>query len=774
MNNRPPTQPEPASGINVGDIYYVLFRHKWKIILLSLAGLLAAAAFYFLKPPPYESQAELLIKYVPQAGTLPVLGSDQKVVVPDSRGFDIINSEIQIMSSMDLAEQAATNIGAAAILAKVGGGSNALAAAAYILRNFEAAPAGQGGGKGGGGAGIGSSSVIVVSFKHPDPEIVQPVLHELLNDYLQKQREIHSAGGQFTEALEKEVATLGLQLNDTEQQLANLKNKANTTSLDDTRKDLADQAAKIQNAVWDAEAELAGYEEAMKQAGVAPAEAPAPATNAPPAVPQDQIDAYNSISASLDALHKKEQGYILQGFTSSNALVRDMDGQIASQQTARDELQKKYPQITSLGTTSPTSAGQPARPVVDHQMQIAQVAALKAKLKAWDSQLVQIQMQATNLNNIAPSIAQLEQMKMIQEANYQNLSTGIEKSHIDQALDNGNTAPNINWVQQPSPPFQDWKKTYKTLGMLAFGGIAAGFALAFLIEFVLDRSIRRPAEVVSKLKMLLFLSIPDLSRNGHVRLAGTAERRQLPLSAAAESNGTAAPAGGGVAVAQTNGSVQVVSLERNPALHPFCEALRDRLIVYFEVRNLTHKPKLVAVTSANRGAGVSSIAAGLAASLSETGDGNVLLVDMNLEQGAAQQFYKGKAGCGLDTALQPETKADALVQENLYVVNGNANSAELPRILPKRFAALVPRLKASEYDYIIFDMPPVSQTSLTSRLARFMDMVLLVVESEKSDREVVQQANNWLAESGATVGAVLNKTRQYTPKRLHQEFLDEK
>ena len=107
-------------------------------------------------------------------------------------------------------------------------------------------------------------------------------------------------------------------------------------------------------------------------------------------------------------------------------------------------------------------------------------------------------------------------------------------------------------------------------------------------------------------------------------------------------------------------------------------------------------------------------------------------------------------------------------------MNGNANSAELPRVLPKRFAALVPRLKASDYDYIIFDMPPVTQTSLTSRLARFMDMVLLVVESEKNDREVVQQANTWLAESGATVGAVLNKTRQYVPKRLHQEFLHDK
>jgi polysaccharide biosynthesis transport protein len=124
--------------------------------------------------------------------------------------------------------------------------------------------------------------------------------------------------------------------------------------------------------------------------------------------------------------------------------------------------------------------------------------------------------------------------------------------------------------------------------------------------------------------------------------------------------------------------------------------------------------------------------------------------------------------------LKIETKQDALVGQNLYVVNGNAKSTELPGILPKRFAALVPRLKASDYDYIIFDMPPVSQTSLTSRLSRFMDMVLLVVESEKTGRELVQQANTWLAESGATVGAVLNKTRQYVPERLHQEFLGDK
>lgn len=52
-----------------------------------------------------------------------------------------------------------------------------------------------------------------------------------------------------------------------------------------------------------------------------------------------------------------------------------------------------------------------------------------------------------------------------------------------------------------------------------------------------------------------------------------------------------------------------------------------------------------------------------------------------------------------------------------------------------------------------------------------MDMVLLVIESEKTNREAVQHATALLAESKANVSAVLNKTRSYVPTKLHQEFL---
>jgi hypothetical protein len=62
-------------------------------------------------------------------------------------------------------------------------------------------------------------------------------------------------------------------------------------------------------------------------------------------------------------------------------------------------------------------------------------------------------------------------------------------------------------------------------------------------------------------------------------------------------------------------------------------------------------------------------------------------------------------------------------------------------VLPKRFSHLVPMMKASDYDYIIFDMPPVSEISITPRLARFMDMVLLVVESEKTSRDAAARVS---------------------------------
>jgi len=143
---------------------------------------------------------------------------------------------------------------------------------------------------------------------------------------------------------------------------------------------------------------------------------------------------------------------------------------------------------------------------------------------------------------------------------------------------------------------------------------------------------------------------------------------------------------------------------------------------------------------------------------------------MDKQDGEAHHFYRGKLSCGLEEALEKEKRDEALVHDNLYLAKELGANDALPRVLPKRFSHLVPKMRASDYDYIIFDMPPVNQISITPRLARFMDMVLLVVESEKTNRETASRAATVLAESKTNVGIVLNKSRNYLPRALQQDI----
>ena len=195
-------------------------------------------------------------------------------------------------------------------------------------------------------------------------------------------------------------------------------------------------------------------------------------------------------------------------------------------------------------------------------------------------------------------------------------------------------------------------------------------------------------------------------------------------------------------------------------------------MAYFEINNQAQKrPKLVGLTACADGAGVTTLASGLAASLSRVGNGNVLLVDMNVDEGVARSFYNGKPGCGLMEALEPDAPARAEAQGNLYVARIKQQAQNEPTpILVQGFNQLMPKLKASDYDYIIFDLPPVSQTSSTPRFSGYMDIVLLVLESERTGQQMAAKASALMQESRAKVATVLNKYRRHVPAALAQDL----
>ena len=85
-----------------------------------------------------------------------------------------------------------------------------------------------------------------------------------------------------------------------------------------------------------------------------------------------------------------------------------------------------------------------------------------------------------------------------------------------------------------------------------------------------------------------------------------------------------------------------------------------------------------------------------------------------------------------------------------------------------RVQALVGELRSAEAGVVATGQ---DATEWVPRLAGLMDMVLLVIESEKTNQDVVKKVNALLKESKANVSTVLNKTHNYVPEKLHQEYL---
>ena len=729
-----------APGLNLADIYYILFRHKWKIIVLSAAGFLAAALIYFQQPLVYSSEAKLFIRYVLEA-RLPTsgLGSDPQIKTPDAGGANIINSEIEIIKSWDLAAQVVDAIGPGKIIGTGGGDTNKNLAVA-ILRTgltLESLP---------------RSDILRIVFRHPNHEIVQPVLTQLIDAYRLKHVEIHRSIGAFDDVLREQTDALRLQLALTEAALRSAKTNLGLMSIEDAKKAYTEETSKIREVLFNTQMELAERQAALQERQKlmpVPVEA---STNQPEvAVPSAKIQEYKSVSSRLESFRKREAELLAQ-YTEENKWVQDIREQIESAAKRQMNLEAEYPKLAKLQPPS----YQPGSPVRDSSDDILQISALQVKLQLLKAHLEKLTADAKAVNELEPAITELQRQKDLEEGKYRHFTTSLEQARFDAALSTGKML-NISVTQTPSPPYLESKPLVKTLAIIVGAGVFGGIALAFVLELFFDQTVRRPVEIETRLRLPLFLTIPYTRRNGHLRLPEGSPAKTLQPSAGkpTEAPNEPAPSTG-----------EVAPWQAGDGLRSYYEALRDRLVTFFEIRNLTHKPKLIAVTGCAKGAGVTTIATGLAASLSETGDGSVLLVDMTVGQAAAHPFFKGKAACGLADALEGEKRDTAMVQANLYMAAEGGNGDRLPRILPRHFNSLVPKLKASDYDYIIFDMPPVNQISITPRLAGFMDMVLLVIESEKTDREAVKRAASMLAESKANVSTILNKNRNYVPKRL--------
>ena len=171
------------------------------------------------------------------------------------------------------------------------------------------------------------------------------------------------------------------------------------------------------------------------------------------------------------------------------------------------------------------------------------------------SHLSDLQRQTEQLYALAPQIKELERSREIEENNYKYFQASLEKARVDEALD-PSKMPNISVVQSPSIALRTSRELKKIVLGLAGGGIALGLAFAFLIDLVLNRTVKRPLEIEMLLGMPPMLSIPYV--NGR-------NRWRLPL-----------PGRGSLTLQRAQSPAP---WESGHFVRTFAEAIRDRLIL---------------------------------------------------------------------------------------------------------------------------------------------------------------------------------------------------
>jgi capsular exopolysaccharide synthesis family protein len=186
-----------------------------------------------------------------------------------------------------------------------------------------------------------------------------------------------------------------------------------------------------------------------------------------------------------------------------------------------------------------------------------------------------------------------------------------------------------------------------------------------------------------------------------------------------------------------------------------------RTSVIFSSKN--RQRKVILITSTGPQEGKSSTAANLARTLAVAGD-KVVLLDCDLRRPIQHAIHGLERDHGLTNYLsEPVDKTDwsGYMKQSgsaeLYVFSCGPIPPSPPELLgSERFLNLLTDLR-DKYDWIILDSPPAASLADASLLSAVSDMVILVVQHNKTDRDIVAKTVQKLhAVNPIIAGSVLN------------------
>ena len=256
-------------------------------------------------------------------------------------------------------------------------------------------------------------------------------------------------------------------------------------------------------------------------------------------------------------------------------------------------------------------------------------------------------------------------------------------------------------------------------------GTLIGVVIAYLVE-INDKSFRNPNEISAQ------LGIPII---GHIPVFPKAAPQLLQ--------------------SKVDGSLVAFSRPKSR----MSEAYRGiRTALYFSTRGEQHK--VIQVTSPNPGDGKSTMSANLAVSVAQTGK-RVLLVDADFRRPRVHKLFGLDNKIGINSVITGEVELPDAIHatevNDLYILPCGPkpnNPCEL--LTSRKFDELLSILR-EQYDFVIIDTPPILAVTDPSAVAARVDGVLLTIRISKRTRSEALRATEILSAIGANmIGVIVN------------------
>ena len=686
--------------LTVMDVIMMLRAYRWLIAGGLLAGLLAAAMIYAFTPEMFRAEARLLVRYVADTTLLDPGAAGGRVLSPDIRGENIINSEVEIFVNRASIEAVVDSIGATNFPGISHDDDARARAVLQVLRNVHIdAPR--------------RSNIIRVQYDATTAGHALLTLKALVEAYLSKHIAVHRSAAAY-EFLSKQADQSRARLAETEEELRQVKTEAGPGLASDSGTAVMQRIHDLRRQLGDAEARLAisrARTGAMRQMTGADGERAS-------RLPATVMAGRPGLRERLARLETR-QDELLKIYTEDSIPVRELRAQMDALLTV---IPGEGP-VTNDVTETPSA---PPR-----WMEDAETAALDAQVAVLRDQLTAATAEALRLEQLKTRLDQLERTRQIQEDHYRNFARSMEQARINDALDPGKIN-NISLVQPAMLIAANYRTAIRRKMMLATG---SGLILAVVCIPVYEsitggRRVRRLRDLAVFSPHEALLDIPEATAmDQHDAAPNT-------------------PAASGV--------------QHHPHWSHY-DALADRLI-HWHGGN-PPSPCIIGLAGCRAGAGVTTLSAGLAASLARLRDARVLL--LNARNGPRHCHYllgASSTAAGVDMHVNHEGHVVAL-EHNLFLFGADDKPGFMQGCLLRCWPDMLRMIRDGDYAFAVLNLPPVAPVSATLPLVSHLHSTVLVVQAGADRLAAVHSALQLLARYRARLaGTVLNRVPGHAPE----------